>query len=383
MTARHRRRYHRSVDVLRTLATRWIAAGLGLLLFGLVSAAPGVADTTTTLLGDQPVIRILVRGAGNDVLVHTWDRPFLQVDSPDVTPTVTREGATWGTPTRPLVARLPPFAYVERQDGQVIGTGLLPPEDFPFSGFRVGPHDVVTVAAPAGSHLIVTVPAGTGILEVRSGGGQTTIDGYRGANLFVLQGNGRVRLSDSDTTAFLQQQNGQLSLIDDDFARVRVRVNAAGVAFERCRTTQIEASTISGSIVYDGGTFEPGLARFESETGSIALGVNAGAELVAHSQSGRVFTQFDAPTALAQQGESDARATVGGGGALVNAISQRGNVYLYDGAFADHRGLGPEWRPVHEFFNRRAGPRPQRFERLRRQAQPLRAGIFSAPRRRV
>jgi len=379
MTGPGRRRYHGSVDVLRTLATRWIAAGLGLLLLGLVSAAPGVADSTSMLLADQPVIRILVRGAGNDVLVRTWDRPFLQVDSPDVTPTVTREAATWGTPARPLVARLPPFAYVDRLDGQVIGTGLLPPEDFPFSGFRAGPHDVVTVAAPAGSHLVVTVPAGTGILEVRSGGGQTTIDGYRGANLFMLQGNGRVRLEDADTTAFLQQQNGQLTLTDDDFERVRVRVNAAGVEFERCRTTQIEASTISGSIVYDGGTFEPGLARFESESGSIALGVNAGAELVAHSQSGRVFTQFDAPTTIAQQGDGDARATLGGGGALVNAISQRGNVYLYDGAFADHRGLGPEWRPVHEFFNRRRPPR----ERLRRQAPSFRAGTFSAPRRRV
>jgi hypothetical protein len=383
MTAPHRRRYHGSVDVLRTLATRWTAAGLGLLLFGLVSAAPGVADSTSLFLTDQPVIRILVRGAGNDVLVRTWDRPFLQIDSPDVTPTVSREAAIWGTPARPLVARLPPFAYVQRQDGQVVGNGLLPPEDFPFSGFRAGQHEVVTVAAPAGSHLVVTVPAGTGILEVRSGGGQTTIDGYRGANLFMLQGNGRVHLNDADTTAFLQQQNGQLTLSDDDFARVRVRVNAAGVVFERCRTTQIEASTISGSIVYDGGTFEPGLARFESETGSIALGVNAGAELVAHSQNGHVFTQFDAPTSIAQQGDGDARATLGGGGALVNAISQRGNVYLYDGAFADHRGLGPEWRPVHEFFNRRQGPRPQRFERLRRQAPPLRAGTFSAAPRRV
>jgi hypothetical protein len=373
------------VDVLLNPAARWIAAGLGLLMVGLIAAAPAAADSTSFVLAPQPVVRITLHGTGNDVTVRSWDRPFVEVDS-DGSAQVNRSAVTWGTPTRPLVARLPPFHYVQRQDGEIVGDGLQPPEDFPFAGFRAGPHDVLAVTAPPGARLVVIVPYGTGILDVNSTGGQTTIEGYHGANLFVLQGTGRVRIENSDTTAFVQQQNGTMGLGDDTFERLRVRVNAANVVFERCRTTQIEASTVSGPIVYDGGTFEPGLARFESESGSIALGVSSGAELVAHAEAGKVFTQFDGPTQVAQHGDGDATAMVAGGGALVNAISQRGNVYLYDGAFADHPNLGPEWRPVRDSFNRRQPPSRRPYEqRMRRRApaQPagFRARTFGAARR--
>lgn len=361
MTPRWCDRYHSWVDVLRTRAARWITAGLGALLVGLAGAAPGAAQSSALVLADQPVIVIQLTGTANVLTVRSWDRPFLQVDDPDGTANVSRGASNWGGAAHPLTLRLGPFPYFERQGIQVVGNGLLPPEDFPLAGFRPGLHDAVRIVAAGGAHLTVVVPAGTGILEVNVKGGRTEIDGYHGANLFVLQQQGQVHVRSTTTTAYLQQQSGTIDLTNDAFTRIRVRDNAARLFFDHCRTTQIEATTVSGPIVYDDGSFEPGLARFESQHGSIALGVDENAQVVAHTQSGKVYAQFDGPTPMQQHSDGDATATIGGGGTLVSAITESGNVYLYDGAFGDHRNLGPQWRPVHQFFNRLAPPRPPEF----------------------
>src|SRR5665213_3304464 len=177
--------------------------------------------------------------------------------------------------------------------GNSSGGGALPPEEFPFTGVRAGPHDVVSIAAPEGSHLVITVPATAGILALRIGGGQTTIEGYRGANLFVVQNQGRVQVTGATTTAFVQMNYGTFYAADGAFDRIRVRGIAAHDVFERCRSKQIEATSVTGSIVYDGGAFDPGLARFESQSGNIALGVTSSAQLTGRSQEGHVYTLFD------------------------------------------------------------------------------------------
>jgi hypothetical protein len=321
------------------------------LLSALVFApAPAVAGSTSVDAGDQAVVNVTVRGRGNDIAVRVWDRPNVQVDYADETvPTLDRRVIAFGTGRFPLVQQIPPQLYGVPAGGP----GALPPEEFPFAGFRPGPHDVVSVAAPEGSHLVVTVPATTGILVLRVGGGQTVIEGYRGANLFVVQNQGRVQLTGATTTAFVQMNYGAFYASDGTFDRIRVRGIAAHDVFERCRSKQIEATSVTGSIVYDGGAFDPGLARFESQTGNIALGVTAPAQLSGRSTDGHVLTLFDhrGAATVDQRGEGEATATVGGGGPLVNAISGRGNVYFYDGTLLSRRSLSPEWRQLHQLFN--------------------------------
>jgi hypothetical protein len=357
------------VDVLRYLAPRWIAAGLGLLLTSLAQApAPAVAGSSSVDAGDQAVINVIVRGRGNDVAVRVWDRPSVQVDyADDGVPSVERHVVGFGTARFPLVQQVPPQLYGMPAGGG----GALPPEEFPFAAFRPGAHDVVNVTAPEGSHLVVTVPATTGILVLRVGGGQTNIEGYRGANLFVVQNQGRVQLTGATTTAFVQMNYGAFYASDGTFDRIRVRGIAAHDVFERCRSKQIEATSVAGSIVYDGGAFDPGLARFESQTGSIALGVTSPAQLTGRSAEGRVFTLFEhrGAASIDQRSDGEAVATVGGGGPLVNAISGRGNVYFYDGTLLSRRAVTPEWRQVHQLFNQHrksAAAAPVRVDRNRR-----------------
>jgi hypothetical protein len=383
MTPPGGRAYDRVVDVLRFRALRWIAAGLGALVLCLEAGSlPAVAGSSSLDVGDQAVVNVIVRGKGNDVTVRVWDRPSVQVDyGDDAPPAMDKRSLPFGTVRYPLAAQIPPQIYTLRT-GEAIGAGAMPPEEFPFAGFRPGPHDVVRVEAPEGSHLVVTVPAGTGILRLGIGGGQTNVEGYRGANLFVIQNSGRVQVTGATTTAFVQMHSGAFYAADSTFDRVRLRGIVAHAVFERCRSKQIEASSVTGSIVYDGGAFDPGLARFESQTGSIALGVTAGAQLSGRSSEGHVYTLFDrrAGTSVDQRGDGEAVATVGGGGALVNAISGRGNVYFYDGSLLTRRPTG-EWRQVHQLFaaQRRAPGAPARTDRPRRPGAPAARARFAQP----
>ena len=364
------------MDVLRFRALRWIAAGLGVLLACLVVAsAPARAATSAVDVGDQAVVTVIVRGKGNEVAVHVWDRSSVQVDvAGDAVPALDNHAVAFGTPRFPLAQQIPPQMFTTRDpSGQLTGGGALPPEEFPYASFRPGPHDVVRVDVPEGSHVVVTLPASTGILVLRVGGGQTTLEGYRGANLFLIQGQGRVQITGATTTAFVQMNYGTFYAADSTFDRIRLRGINAHDVFERCRTKQIEASSIAGSIVYDGGSFDPGLARFESQTGSIALGVTSPAQLAGRSQDGRVFTMFDrrGSASVDQHGESEAVATVGGGGPLVSAISGRGNVYLYEGSLVNRRAMGAEWRAVHQLFNvNRRGGAAKAAERPHRGGPP-------------
>jgi hypothetical protein len=357
MTVRRLRAYDTAVDVLQARALRGIAAGLGLFLACLLApTAPAVAGTSSWDVGDQAVVRVFVRGKGNSVDVRVWDRPAVQIEFADyATPVIERSSVPFGTLRNPLSQQVPAQLYSAHDNTGLAGIGqTLPPEEFPYQGFRPGVHDIVRVMAVQGSHLIVMIPASTGVLDLRVGGGQTTVEGYRGANLYVLQGTGRVQLDGATTTAFVQLNYGVFYASDGSFDRIRVRGIGAHDVFEHCRTKQIEASSISGTIVYDGGSFDPGLARFESQTGNIALGVTSPAQLMGRSDTGHVYTMFDqrGGANVDQHADGDATASIGSGGPLVNALSTHGNVFLYDGTMSSRRSVAPEWNPVRQALKR-------------------------------
>ena len=343
--------YTLRVDVLGSRAPRWITAGLAVVLALWLHPVPASAETVSFDVGEQVVVAIVDRGRANDITVRTWDRPTVQVESAEGRPAVDRRVAIFGTATLPLTAPIPPMQYA--QGGEGFGGGMLPPEEFPYASFRPGPHDVVRVTAEPGAHLVVTVPASTGLLRTAILGGQTTIEGFRGANLYAVQGNGKLLITGVATTAFVQLNSGRLTLEDSFFERIRLRANSAHVVFAHCRSKQIEVTTVSGAIVYDGGTFDPGLARFDSQSGDIALGSMAAAQLAGRSQSGHVYTMFDGRTPVQQAPDGTATAQLEGGGPLVNAISARGNVFLYDGSLANRHDLPADWRPVRQVYARR------------------------------
>ena len=348
------RRYDRPVAAVRD-ALRRAAAGL-VILIGFFHPAAANAASGSFNLGDQSVVQVLA-GARSQVTIKGWDRPNIQFDTDDEAAQVTRRPITFGTAQTPLSISLPVQNIQVRDQATGLTTrGTLPPEEFPYaSDFRNGVHDTVRIQTAEDSHLTVMVPATTALLvvRIRNGVGFIDIEDYHGGTLFVGSGGGATRLNDVMSAAFVQMINGRLDVTDSSFDRLRARGNNASFVFEHNRARQIEVSTVSGNIVYDNGTFDPGLARFDSTYGSIGIGVASGAQVSARSTDGHVYSMWDRRTPIEQRGDSDVNATIGGGGPVVNAVTGRGNVYLYDGSLTTRGALPPAWRPIRQAMTQR------------------------------
>lgn len=273
--------------------------------------------------------------------------------------------------TRPILL-IPTISVEERlPEGSIVTT--LMPEDFPVPKLTPGLHDVVrivevvgpattTKAAPP-AVLRVMIPESAGLVNVRSIKGEVRLTDYRGTTIATI-GHGRVLFKNVSGDAFVQPLNGRFYAVNSTFDRLRIRSNRADQVFDECRVKQIEATTLTGNIVFDDGVFDPGLARFESDRGSIALGINGGAQVGAHTQDGHVLTVLPAapplPAAIARN-ETDTVQIVGGGGPLITLSSNHGDVFLYNGSLADRRPgtLSAAWQSMYELLlaNRNAGQR--------------------------
>ncbi len=352
MTREPRLRYTRSVlgprlaGVARTVAL--------LVTLGVATAAAAAAETTTLDGTQAPLIRI--DNATGNVTVRTWDRPAVQVESDPATVQITHTaGMSVAVDSVPILA------------GRVAGPRgivVLPEESFAVSTLGPQPRDVVTIEGRDTGPITVTIPNATALLVVQTTHGIVAIHRFTGGTFVVRVQQGRVRLDRDGGAGFVQVMRGPVLANDSDFDRLRTRTALGNSVFERCRVRQIETTSVSGSIVFDRGTFDQGLARFQSETGSVAIGVDAPAQL--GGRGDHVFTSFDRRVAYPVRSEANASAVVDGGGPEVSAASASGNVYLYDGTLRDRPNLGAEWSRVNEIirrvpqFNVPHGPAPPR-----------------------
>lgn len=363
------------------MSTRWggaarrCAAGAAFLAFIALLPAAARAGTSTIEVGDQTVVQVSARN-GSDLAVRTWERPAVQIETDDEQIQVARRSEAFGTVQNPMSAAIPVTTIRVPDPSGVPGTATLPPEDFPYApDMRTGMHDVVRINAGESTRTTVTVPAGAAIVVARIlGAGNLSVSNYQRGTLFIFQNGGRAQLENIGAATFAQVLNGRLIALDSSFDRLRARGNTAAMLFERCRAKQIEVTTHGGPIVYDNGTFDPGLARFTSTNGLIAIGVAGNAAVSGRTQAGRVLAMFDRVPHFEQRTEGEATATVGSGGAVVNAVTGRGNIFLYDGALTARRVVPPEWRPLQTALLRQSGGagaapnaplvRPQSVERL-------------------
>jgi hypothetical protein len=330
---------------------------------GTATAQPVFLDT-----GEAPVVQIGIRSG--TIVVDTWERAGVDVESADDV-NVRRVTARFGNEPGAIPMSVPMLsAPVRTPQGDAV---TLPPENFVFSTVAPGPHTAVLVTANANVAATVHVPPNTALLVVRSAAAsQIEINNFRTGTFIVHSRAGVVRLNNDGGDAFVQIVNGNILANNSNFNRIRVRTAVRNIAFERCSARQIEATSIAGSILYDGGTFQPGLARFETERGNVAIGVAGGARITARGPQGRVFTAFDGPVNV-QQRNGQADAVVGGGGPLVSASSIAGAVYLYDGTLASKRQLPPDWEALRQNFAAVARPQgmPNPFQGQQLQPRPF------------
>jgi hypothetical protein len=352
-------RYNRFV---RENLGRGATAMLLACLCWLVLAAPVRADEQYDV-GPSPVLN--VRLSRGNLTVQTWDRPQVQIQS-----------------EQPLtVQHLPPSQVEEPKQVQIsseqiqtaYGPVTLPAETFVLPDIPGTQHDAI-VARGAGN-VTITIPRNTGMVIAHVRAGHLTMSGYHG--IFVAHTRmAGIDLNDVGGTAFVESLRGKVVATNSSFDRLRMRTATGNMLFQGCTSHQIQATSTYGSIVYDNGHFQPGLARFESEHGNVALGVRGGAEIGAHSGSGHVESSFH-DDAHVRGNPTTKQATVGGGGPVVTATSKNGSVYLYSGSMNEHPHVreqlsGSTRLPTRNSTTVPPPPHEQPFQRFNRLRPPPR-----------
>lgn len=314
---------------------------------GAQSALPAPSTTIAVPVGASPLLRITVRAAA--VTIRTWDRPVIHVVSTDLLDV--RHFAP-AQVARALHGDLPIFATtVNGPHGPV----TLPPETFSLASVPPGDHDAVDIRGDGnGGKVIVTVPSGTALILANVGRGRLALFNYRDGTFVARVGAGSLLLRGDGGNAYAEIARGPLLVAQSRFAQLRARTALGNMFFEGCDAAQIDASSIDGSIVYDDSTFSPGLARFESRYGNVALGIASGnVQIGAHSSGGKIFTNFAGRDAHVSGSGTDVQVRLGGDGPVVTAASDTGAVYLYSGSIRRQRNLSRAWRPVRGLVNRR------------------------------
>lgn len=298
---------------------------------------PALADTTIVDNAPAPIVRVNVR-SGN-VTIRTWSRPSVQIEG-ESTLSIVRH-------TMHAPSEQPPLLIPQEQARNARGFATLPPESFVVSTIAPGPHEAIVIKStpqsPPGP-VTVTVPTDAIFVFAFARHGNLDVRGYHGGTFVGFTTRGRLALHDVGGTIFAQTGAGALVVTDSATERMRARSLFGNITFERCNARQIEASSVDGSIAYDNGAFEPGLARFDSTHGDVAVGTENAAELGAHvAGTGHVYTNFEHGARVSGPRE-DTNAVVGGGGPVVSAMTQTGNIYLFDGSLRTRERLAAPWR---------------------------------------
>jgi Putative adhesin len=308
---------------------RWAALALFVSSCFFFLAGPARADESYAV-GPSPIVRVML--STGRVTIATSDNPQVTVSSSGVV------NVQHLAPNDPG-AQFPPDIMIPQQVIQSEqGTLQLVRENFVLPHLAAGPHDAIVVRGQGDT--TVTIPRGTALVFAHVRSGRITIANYNG--VFVAHSRtGDISLQHVGGTGFAQSLQGAVEADDSSFTRLRARTGAGNMLFRNCIAHQIEASSTYGSIVYDNGRFEPGLARFESQYGDVGVGVqnqSSGVQIGAHSGSGHIVSNYSDGTPVSG-GDGNTEAVVRGGGPVVTTSSQNGSVYLYNGSMAAHPAM--------------------------------------------
>ncbi len=279
--------------------------------------------------------------------IHTWNRAAVQIESSGSI------RARYFSPVEVANALPPEIMIPSATIVTAQGPALLPPETFSLGSVLNAPHDGLAIlGGDQDAEVTLTVPASTALLWAVVGRGSITVNDYRNGTFVAILHNGQLHLRNVGGDAYAEVARGPVLVQNSAFNRIRARTAAGNIVFENCNVREIEASSINGSIAYDNGTFVPGIARFESQNGNVAIGIAGGsARIEAHSSGGRIFSGFSRGGAVTGS-PTDAQAIIGNGAPVITANSERGGVFLYDGALRSHGRLQNAWQPVGRILRR-------------------------------
>ncbi len=296
-----------------------------------VASVPAFADSTRIATSASPAVFVQLM-TGN-LTVRASDQPEVAIDADQ-----SLQSRHVSNGPHPIPSQVNLWSQTERTaDGTTL---RLEPETFLLPSTEDGPHDAVYIRGSG--NATISIPSGTALVIGNVRRGALTIEGYKNGIFVAHVANGSVHLDGVSGTGAVQVNNGPIMADNSDFTRLRVRTVRGNMQFRNCNATQIEATSLSGTIMYDDGTFAPGLARFESERGNVLIGVSGnGVQIGAHSSVGEIYSD----AVPVRQGQTDTQAMLGHGGPVVTATSESGSVIFYNGALRDHPALRRRFAP--------------------------------------
>lgn len=285
--------------------------------------------------GDQPVIFLNVRQA--NVVVRSAAGDDVRVVAPRAHVDRTTYVPDPGDNDVEILS-----SSIETRTGRRI---TLPLESFRYTPLRPGPHLEIRIRGASVGRVSIELPQRPSLLLIRMENGRARIDGVQGATIVAKVHRGGIALRRFTGSAYLQVDGGPIALAGSRLEHVRLRTGMGPIVLESCTLAQVQASSVLGDVVVDDAVFVPGVARFDSRDGAVALGIGqGGAQVSGTTARGGIFTQLD-ERSHPQIGDGSLSGAIHGGGPAVTLRSGRGSLFLYD-APLDQASPAPRWRRI-------------------------------------
>jgi DUF4097 and DUF4098 domain-containing protein YvlB len=260
---------------------------------------------TDTVLSVQPGTRLDINTFGGEVVVRTWSRNEMRIEADHSSRT--RVGISQSRSSvrlRPRSSR--GVANVDFEITVPVGTSVE------VSGTFVG----------------ATMDGQLGEVRVETVNGDITVSGASDyVYLYSVQGN--VELSDAEGTADIHSVNGSLRMTNVA-GRVSADATNGRIILEGIRSSNVDATTVNGSVRYEGTIEDSGRYRFSTHSGDVTLSVveSINATVSVSTFSGHFDAGFPITlTGTMTQGRRFSFA-VGDGSARVDLESFSGNIRI-------------------------------------------------------
>jgi hypothetical protein len=282
-------------------------------------AAPHqAAPETDETIAVQRGARLIVNNFAGEVIVRAWDKDSLHV--------VARHQARTRVSIRPGASAVSISANGSMGPPGSVDYEISAPAWMPV---RIeGTYNFITIEGTQAEIYAdtvrgdVVIKGGTGVVSAKSVEGEVQVEGARG-KVTVSSVNEKVRIADSSAEITAESVNGGITMTGID-------------------SKSVDATTVNGTIVYEGKIADGGHYSFGTHNGDIALGLtdNPNATFSIRTYSGSISTDFTLEgydRAEARRGRR-VTATLGNGSADVSLETFGGGIRLRRGSVARPRG---------------------------------------------
>jgi DUF4097 and DUF4098 domain-containing protein YvlB len=279
--------------------------------------APKTDETVAVQRGG----RLTINNFAGEVIVHTWDKDSVRV--------IARHQSRTKVNIRPTAAGLSIQATGTRGPQGSVDYDITAPAWMPIK--VEGTYNFVTIDGVQGEVYADTVSGdivikgGTGIITAKSVQGEVQVDGARG-KVNVSSVNEKIRITDTSGEITAESINGAITM--------------TGI-----ESKSVEASTVNGTITYEGRLVDGGRYTFGTHNGDLLLGVpeTTNATFTIRTYQGGFSSDLlaNVKSADVQRGRRFVT-TLGNGSADVNLETFGGAIRIRRGTAVRSRGREPQ-----------------------------------------